>query len=180
VPLEEEEYDFQVVTDKPEPDFEDPAAAALNNAGIDTADRLCAARVAAEAAAAAPIWPQDGPRLIEAEPDEMVYEIIVEFPDAGLLPGLVPDAPAEPIAPPPNNDPIPATSPRRYPTRSRRSVVGNQPYNTCTPRMQFLQLGEVAAQEQREQLGATYARVGELIGTILYLGFFFLHLPCSY
>ncbi len=29
-------------------------------------------------------------------------------------------------------------------------------------------------------VGATNARVGELIGTILYLGFFFLHLPCSY
>ncbi len=108
--MEEEEYDFQVVTDKPEPDFEDLAAAALNNAGIGTADWLRAARVAAAAAAAAPIWPQDGPRLIEAEPDEMVYEIIVELPDAGLLPGLVPDAPEEPITPP-NNDPIPATSP---------------------------------------------------------------------
>jgi hypothetical protein len=101
-----------VVTDNPEPDFEDLAAAALDNAGIDTADQLRAAGVAAEAAAAAPIRPQDGPRLIEAEPDEMVYEIIVELPDAGLLPGLVPDAPDKPIAPPPNNDPIPATSPR--------------------------------------------------------------------
>ncbi len=67
------------------------------------------------AAAATPIWPQDGPRLIEAEPDEMVYEIIVELLDAGLLPGLVPDVPEKPIAPP-NNDPIPATSPQQYPT----------------------------------------------------------------
>ena len=142
MPLEEEEYDFQVVTDEPEPDFEDFAATLLDNAGIDTADRLRAARVAAEAAAAAPIWPrQEGPRLIEAEPDEMVRDIIMELLDAGLLPGLVPDVPDEPIAPPPNNDPIPATSPRQYPTRSRRNVVGNQPYNTYTPRMQFLQLG---------------------------------------
>ena len=99
--LEEEEYDFQVVTDRPS-----------YNTGINTADWLRAARVAAEAAAAAPIrHQQDGPRLIEAEPDEMVYEIIVELPDAGLLPGLVPDVPDEPIAPPPNNDSIPATSP---------------------------------------------------------------------
>ncbi len=113
--FEEEECDFQVVTDKSEPDFEDLAAAALDNAGIDTADRLRAARVAAAAAAAAPIQPQDGPCLIEAEPDKMVYEIIVELPDTGLLPGLVPDTPVEPIAPP-NNDPIPATSPRQYPT----------------------------------------------------------------
>jgi hypothetical protein len=72
----------------------------------------------------------------------MVYEVIMELPDAGLLPGLVPDAPDEPIAPP-NNDPIPATSPRHYPTQSRRSVVGNQPYDTYAPRRQFLQLGEV-------------------------------------
>ena len=115
--------------------------------------------MAAEAAAAAPIWPQDGPHLVKAEPDEIVYEIIVNLPDAGLLPGLVPDAPDEPIAPAPNNDTTPATSPRQYPTRSRSNVVGNQPYDTYAPRMQFLQLGEVrahwsalsAAQEQRER-----------------------------
>ena len=90
MPLEEEEHDFQVVTDDPEPDFEDLAAAALDNAGIDTADRLRAARVAADAAAAAPIRPQqDGPRLIEAEPNEIMYAIIVELPDAGLLPASV-------------------------------------------------------------------------------------------
>ena len=111
VPLEEEESDFQVVTDKPEPDFKDLAAAALDNAGIDTADRLGAARVAA----AAPLWPQqDGPCLIEADPGEIVYEIVVELPDAGLLPGLAPDvpdkvpnAPDMPIDPPPNNDTTP-------------------------------------------------------------------------
>ena len=66
--MEEEECDFQVVTDEPEPDFEDYAAGALNNAGIDTADWLRATRVAAEAVAAAPIRPQqDGPHLIEAD-----------------------------------------------------------------------------------------------------------------
>ena len=147
------------MTDEPEPDFEDLAAAALDNAGIDTADRLRAARVAAETAAAATIQPQDRPRLIKAEPNEMVYEIIVELPDAGLLPGSVPDTPSEPIAPPPDSDTTPTTSPRRYRTRSRRNVVGNQPYDTYAPRMQFLQLGEVrahwsalsAAQERQEQ-----------------------------
>ena len=93
VPLEEEECDFQVVTDEPEPDFKDLAAAALDKAGIDTADRLCAARVAVEAAAATPLWPQqDGPHLIKADPDEIVYEIGVELPDASLLPSLVPGA----------------------------------------------------------------------------------------
>ena len=30
---------------------------------------------------------------------------------------------------------------RRYPTRARRSAVGNQPYNAYTPRTTFLQLG---------------------------------------
>ncbi len=115
VPLKEEESDFQVMTDEPEPDFEDLAAAVLDNAGIDTAERLHAARVAAEAAAAAPLWPQqDGPRLIKADPGEIVYEIIVELPDASLLPSLVPDVPDEvpsapdmPIDPPPNNDTTP-------------------------------------------------------------------------
>jgi hypothetical protein len=33
--------------------------------------------VAAEAAAAAPIPPQDVPRLVKAEPDKVVYEITV-------------------------------------------------------------------------------------------------------
>ena len=115
VPLEEEESDFQVVTDKPEPDFEDLATAALDNAGIDTVDQPRAAGVAAEAAAAMPLWPQqDIPCLIEADLGEIVYEIVVELPDAGLLPGLVPDvpdkvpgAPDKPIDPPLNNDTTP-------------------------------------------------------------------------
>ncbi len=34
---------------------------------------------------------------------------------------------------------------RRYPTRARRSAVGNQPYNTYAPRTTFLQLGDVQA-----------------------------------
>jgi hypothetical protein len=34
---------------------------------------------------------------------------------------------------------------RHYPTRARRSVVGNQPYDTYAPRTTFLQLGEVRA-----------------------------------
>jgi hypothetical protein len=38
MPLEEDEEDFQVVTNKPAPDFEILAAAALENVGIDTRD----------------------------------------------------------------------------------------------------------------------------------------------
>ncbi len=46
---------------------------------------------------------------------------------------------------------------------------------------QFNSLKEFKLQSNANQeLGATNARVGELIGTILYLGFFFLHLSCSY
>ncbi len=104
VPLEEDEYDFQVVTDEPEPDFEELASAALTNAGIDTADQLRASRVAAEAAAAAPIWQfdqLDDPRLVKVEPHKIVYKITVELPDVGLLPGMVPYAPNELVAPPP-------------------------------------------------------------------------------
>jgi hypothetical protein len=165
VPLEEDKYDFQVMTDKPEPDFEEVASAALANAGIDTADQLRAARMAADAAGAAPIWQfdqLDGPHLVEAEPDKIVYEIIVELPNAGLFPSMVPYAPNELVTPPPDDDATIVTSPRQYPTRSRRSVVGNQPYNTYAPRMQFLQLGEVQA--HRSALAAVNKQELHVIG----------------
>jgi hypothetical protein len=165
VPLEEDEYDFQVVTDEPKPDMGELASAALANAGIDTADQLRAARVAVDAAAAAPIrqFDQlDGPRLVEAEPDKIVYKITVELPDTGLLPGMVPYTPDELVAPPLDDDATIVTSPRRYPTRLRRSVVGNQPYDTYAPRMQFLQLGEVQA--HRSALAAVNEQELHVIG----------------
>jgi hypothetical protein len=81
-----------------------------------------------------------------------MYDITFDLPDAGLIPGAIPpvsDAePAAGPAPPLPPDPTPAVSgdnSRRYPAQSRRSVVGNQPYDTYAPRMQFLQLGEVRA-----------------------------------
>jgi hypothetical protein len=162
VPLEENEYDFRVVTDKLKPDFEELAAAALANAGIDTADQLRAARVATDAVAAAPIWQFDGPHLVKAKPDKIVYEITVELPDAGLLPSMVPNAPNKPVAPPPNDDVTIVTSPRQYPTQSCRSVVGNQSYNTYAPRMQFLQLGEVRV--HRSALAAVKEQELHVIG----------------
>jgi len=113
VPLECDDDDeaFEVVTDEPEPDFEDLAAAALNNANIDTGDRLRAARAAAEAPphnAAADAPAQNGPRIIEAQaPDEIVYDIIFDLPDAGLIPGAIPpNFDAEPT-----EDPAPAPPP---------------------------------------------------------------------
>jgi hypothetical protein len=42
---------------------------------------------------------------------------------------------------------------RRYPTQARRSVVGNQPYDTYAPRTTFLQLGEVRS--HRSELEAS-------------------------
>ena len=85
VPLECDKDDevFEVVTDKPEPDFDNLAAAALDNAGIDTGDRLGAARAAAGAAA------PNGPCIVEAEPDKIMYDITFDLPDAGLIPGAI-------------------------------------------------------------------------------------------
>ena len=112
MPLECDEDDeaFEVVTDEPEPDFEDLAAAALDNANIDTGGRLRAARAAAEAPAqnaAADAPAQNGPRIIESQaPDEIVYDIIFDLPDAGLIPGAPPDFDVELT-----EDPAPAPPP---------------------------------------------------------------------
>jgi len=158
VPLECDEDDeaFAVVTNEPEPDFVDLAAAALDNANIDTGDRLRAARAAADATAqnANRIIETEGPRMIEpGAPNEIVYDNIFDLPDAGLIPGALPDFGVEltedpaPAPPPGPAAPVPDDNfnPRRYPARSHRSVVGNQPYDTYAPRIQFLQLGEVRA-----------------------------------
>jgi hypothetical protein len=80
VELELEESDFQLITDDPEPHFRELAAAAFDNAGINPIGRIHAAQghVAAAAAAAAETA---GPRLVEAEEDEIVYEITLNLPD---------------------------------------------------------------------------------------------------
>ena len=75
--------------------------------------------MAADTVAAALIWhfdQLDGPCLVKAEPDKIVYEITVELPNAGLLPGMVPYAPDKPVAPPPDDDATIVTSSRQYPT----------------------------------------------------------------
>jgi len=111
VPLECDEDDeaFAVVTNEPEPDFVDLAAAALDNANIDTGDRLRAARVAADATAqnANRIIETEGPRMIEpGAPNEIVYDNIFDLPDAGLIPGALPDFGVELT-----EDPAPAPPP---------------------------------------------------------------------
>ncbi len=87
VPTEEEEEDFQMVPNEPSPEFEDLPAAALENAGINMGDRIRATRAVANTAmAVAALYPtHNGPRLIEDDPDKIMYNITFELPNAGLL-----------------------------------------------------------------------------------------------
>jgi hypothetical protein len=88
VALEDENVDLQVVTDKPEPDFADLAAAALDNAGINADERIQAAQCEANErmqAAAQRANLDPGPTLIEANNNEIVYKITFDMPNDGLL-----------------------------------------------------------------------------------------------
>ena len=88
VALEDENMDLQVVTDEPEPDFAELAAAALDNAGINADERIQAAQREANErmqAAAQRANLDPGPTLIEANNNEIVYEITFDMPDDGLL-----------------------------------------------------------------------------------------------
>jgi hypothetical protein len=67
VELKSEETDYAAVTNEPEPDFEQSATTALDNAGINPQDHL---RAAQAAAAAAPL--RAGPALVEADDNEIV------------------------------------------------------------------------------------------------------------
>jgi hypothetical protein len=146
VPLEEEEEEYHVVTDKPKPGFEELAVAALNNAGINAEacvrDARAAMNAAAAAAAAAAMRP-NGPCLVEAFEDEIVYNIMFDLSNLGLVPPGDNPEPEEPTTAPDNDTPPPSLC--WYPTQSCRSMVGNQPYDAYAPQMQFLQLGEVQA-----------------------------------
>jgi hypothetical protein len=91
---------------------------------------------------------QDRPALVEADNDEIVYDLTFDLPDAGL--GVVEPniPPAEPTLRDDQDNtvvvPVAAADDepeQRYPTRPRRSVIGHQPYDTYAPRMTFLQLG---------------------------------------
>ena len=117
------------MTDKPNSAFETLAAAALDNAGIDTAKHIRVARATADVAAGAHATTQaEGPRLIEANEDKIVYEITFDLPDDGIIPDYndaaeLPDVAIMDVA----------TATNCYPTQSRRSVVGSQPYNPYAP-----------------------------------------------
>ena len=89
--MESEESNFQLITDDPEPDICELAAAALDNAGINPTERIQAVRdrVAAVPAKSA------RPRLVKVNEVEIVYEITFDLPDARLGQNTVPpDAPA--------------------------------------------------------------------------------------
>jgi len=140
--LESEERDFQTIVDKPEPDFQDLAGAALHNAGIDTNEMI---RNAQGAHVQAP-----SPAPIETEGDEIVYEITFDLPNAGLA-GTnaehmsdMGDSRRDDASAVVMSADIEADG-QRYPTRTCRSAVGNQPYDTYAPRTTFLQLGTVRA-----------------------------------
>jgi hypothetical protein len=150
VELNSEEGEFQTVLDEPEPYFRDMAAAALHNAGID-GDEIIRRGQARELAAAHA--EQRGANLVEADEDELVYEIAFELPDEGLLPmplGDGRDNTSIPVIALSNDETEnevqeDTAEVRRYLTRACRSAVGNQPYDTYAPRTTFLQLGMVQA-----------------------------------
>ncbi len=141
VELEEDKGAYQTVTNKPEEKFRDMAAVALNNTGIDPDARLCPAYQIAEDAREHN--GARGPAVVEANDNEIVYEVTFDLPDVDLpaadqgaqLADNRDDTINIPIVP--DDEGVG----RCYPTRTCRSVVGNQPYNTYAPRMAFLQLG---------------------------------------
>ncbi len=89
--------------------------------------------------------PAEGPALIDADEDEVIYELMFNLPNAGLQqPAITPGdvAVIGPDIPPPPGDEAGECC---YPLWSHRSVVGQQPYNQYAPPMTFLQFGEVRA-----------------------------------
>ncbi len=68
VELESEEFNFQLITDDPEPNFCELVVAALDNVEIIPIKRIQVARDRVAAAAVA----TSGPRLVEAKEDKIV------------------------------------------------------------------------------------------------------------
>ena len=96
--------------EEPEPAFETQSASALDNADIQVDKRLRAARTQVATV-----------HIVVAWPNEIMYEVELgaDEPDEGL-----PD--------PPTCPPIPNVAGHRavrYPTQSRRSVLGNLPHD---------------------------------------------------
>ena len=77
VVLEEQECKFQTITEEPESEFRDFAEAGLHNAGIDADEALWRAHLGTA---------RDGPAIIDAKDDEIMYMLTFDLPDAGLQP----------------------------------------------------------------------------------------------
>ena len=133
--LEDKDADIQVVTDDPEPDFVELAAAALDNADINANHCLQAAQRGQE--------PGPRPALTEGNDDKIVYEVTFDLPDAGLAGNNVIPADDPPPEAPPEDPTVhnlaaetvdllsdTGASTRRYPTRLHRSVTRYTPQTT--------------------------------------------------
>ncbi len=145
VTLEDNMDNSVAVVEDYKPNFRDLAAIALDNVGIDPQECLRAAQAAAAGEAAVP--ETGGPAIIDAEEDEIIYELTFDLPDVGIQQnnkgidgaGAIPMDTDEVALPPAET----ADKPWHYSTQSHRSAIGHQPYNKyLTPRMTFLQLGE--------------------------------------
>ncbi len=136
MPPEDDFEDCPAMVPDDKPDFLAIAARALKVAGIDQDAHLRAA----QNAPVAHMVPMEGPALINATEDKVIYELTFDLPNAGLQQPATALRDAVII----ELDVTPAPGDKagvlRYPLRSRRSVVGHQPYDQYAPRMTFLQL----------------------------------------
>ena len=115
--------------EEPEPAFEAKAAAALDKTDIQGDKQL---RAAQTQVATVPI--------VVAQPDEIMFEV-----------ELVTDEPDEGFDSPPTPSPIPdiaGCGAGRYPTRSRRSVLVNLPYDRY---LHFLQTNGILNDLEHDQ-----------------------------
>jgi hypothetical protein len=132
VELEAEEQDFQTVIDESKPNFRNLAGAVLHNAGIDANEMIRNAQAQGEHAQA------PGPALIDADEDKIVCELTFDLPEAGLNGNDTKnmsdmgDSRGDDTSAVVMGAKDEATG-RRYPTRTCRSAVGNQPYDTYAP-----------------------------------------------
>jgi hypothetical protein len=125
VSLEDDFKDGPAVVPDNEHDFWAMATRALENTGIDQDVHL----QAAQNAPVGHVVPAEGPALINANKDKVIYELTFDLPNAGLQQpaiALGEAAVIEPDVPPPPGD---KAGKRRYQLRSCRSVIGHQPYN---------------------------------------------------
>ncbi len=154
--------DAPAITEDDTPAFEELAAHALDNAGINPQDYL-------QAAQNLPKWneaPDSGPVIVNAHEEKNVYEITSDLPDAGLVNNIVPPDNNVPKAGPNvalSLSDVPAVGnkevnkPSCYPTQYCWIALGHQPYNEQAPCIVFIHQGEEEEEQQVAflQLGDT-------------------------